>query len=71
MKTVIKQIKCGAVVLIPDAIMTASGLRIGDRVGIRAMNGTITLTPSSSTQKLDDLVARIKPDNQHELIDLG
>ena len=59
----------GSVILaLPKAILDATGLAAESQVRLQVQGRTLTITPSFS---IDDLVARITPENSHELIVSG
>lgn len=59
-------------VRIPDTVLAAAGLKIGDAVHVRAEHGRIIIKkPSTNRLTLDDLLAGIAPENIHPEIDWG
>jgi len=72
MRSTIK--KCGnyAAIRIPAVIMAAANLSQDMNVEIKAEDGCITIRPIRRNKlSLEDLLAKITPNNQHSLIDLG
>jgi antitoxin MazE len=66
--------KCGdaSVVCIPAALLAEAGLYIDDPVTVRAERGRIIIERSgSTTYQLDDLLAKIRPENLHAFVDAG
>lgn len=61
-----------AAIRVPAAIMAAANLSQDMEVEIQAEDGYITIRPIRHNKLLlEDLVAKITPENQHSLIDLG
>ena len=59
----------GSVILaIPKALLEALGLSANSRVELGVSGRSLTVTPGYS---IDELVAGIRADNQHELIEAG
>ena len=59
----------GSVILaIPKAVLDMLGLRADSKVDLDVHGRTLTITPSWA---IDDLVARITPDNAHPVLDAG
>ena len=52
-----------AAVRVPSPALKEAGISIGQTLDLRTEGGRIVLTPS--TQSLDDLLARITPENCH------
>ena len=72
MKSNISRWRNGAAIRIPDAIMRAADLKIGQDVDIREADGQIVIEPVRvKGYTLAELVEGITPDNQHSLIDFG
>lgn len=55
-------------VRIPKEALDRAGLREGDALSVLTENGRIVLTPQTAAPSLDELVARITPENLHEQI---
>ena len=72
MRSNISRWRNGAAIRIPDAIMRAAHLEIGQEVEICAVDREIMIG-SGRVQRytLAELVEGITPDNQHGLIDFG
>ncbi len=69
MTTAILRQSGGSVILaIPKALLEALGLGAESRVRLGVDGRSLTITPSYS---IDELVARITPENSHELVHGG
>jgi antitoxin MazE len=72
MQSTIKKWGNSAAIRIPAAIMAAANLSQDMEVEIQAEDGYITIRPIRRNKlSLEDLLAKITPENQHSLIDLG
>jgi antitoxin MazE len=72
MHSTIKKWGNSAAIRIPAAIMAAANLSQDMEVEIQAEDGYITIRPIRRNKlSLEDLLAKITPENQHSLIDLG
>jgi antitoxin MazE len=72
MHSTIKKWGNSAAIRIPAAIMAAANLSQDMEVEIQAEDGYITIHPiRRNKQSLEDLLAKITPENQHSLNDLG
>ena len=61
-----------AAVRIPAAILLAAGLKTDDKVDVREENGRIVIEKVASTEEtLDEMIARITPENRHDPLDWG
>lgn len=61
-----------AAVRIPAAILSAAGLKTDDKVDVREENGRIVIEKVASTEEtLDEMIARITPENRHDPLDWG
>ena len=61
-----------AAVRIPAAILAAAGLKTDDKVDVREENGRIVIEKVASTEEtLDEMIARITPENRHDPLDWG
>lgn len=59
-------------VRLPKAMLEAAKLQVGDTVEVEASAvGGITVRKRRQRPKVDELVARITPENQHAEIDWG
>jgi antitoxin MazE len=56
---------------VPKAVLKESGMQEGDTVEFGAKKGAILAKAVKAEPTLDDLVARITPDNKHEAVDWG
>ncbi|MQA42137.1 AbrB/MazE/SpoVT family DNA-binding domain-containing protein [Rugamonas aquatica] len=52
-----------AALRIPAAVLKETGLQIGQKLVLKTDGGKLLLAPATET--LDDLVARITPENRH------
>ena len=72
MHSTIKKWGNSAAVQIPAAIMAAANLSQDMEVEIQAEDAYITIRPIRRNKlSLEDLLAKITPENQHSLIDLN
>jgi len=72
MHSYVKKWGNSASVRIPSAVLTAAALRIDQAVEVRAEDGRIVIEPvRSPAYTLEDLVARISPQNRHDETDTG
>ncbi len=72
MRIIVKKWGNSASVRIPAAIMEAANLRLDDAVEVREEAGRIVIDPVRRNEyDLDDLVARITPENVHAGVDFG
>lgn len=55
-----------AALRIPSAALKASGLQIGQELNLKVWAGRLSL--ELATDSLEDLVARITPENRHNLL---
>lgn len=58
-------------VRIPGAYAKDLGLKEGMELQLTLVNGSLILRPPKATYALDELVARITPENLHEETDWG
>jgi len=58
-------------VRIPKAVAEHARLREGDPISIEALEGHVELRPAERTPTLEELVAKITPENRHEEINWG
>lgn len=56
---------------IPKDVLQRSGLQEGDTVEFGAKKGAIVAKSIKGEPSLDELVARITPENKHEAVDWG
>jgi len=72
MRVTVKKWGNSASVRIPAAIMEAANLRLDDAVDVREDAGRIVIDPvRPNDYDLDDLVARITPENVHAEVSFG
>lgn len=71
MRTVVRKWGNSPSVRIPASVMAASGLRIDQRVEVRAENGRVILEPVAEGFDLAAALAAITPDNRHDEADFG
>jgi len=72
MRVTVKKWGNSASVRIPAAVMEAANLRLDDAVDVREDAGRIVIDPiRPSDYDLDDLVARITPENVHAEVGYG
>ena len=60
-----------AAVRIPAATLAAAGLKTDDPVDVREENGRIVIEKIGKKASLDELIARITPENRHDIVDWG
>jgi antitoxin MazE len=60
-----------AAVRIPAAMLAAAGLKTDDAIDVREENGRIVIEKVRKKVSLDDLIARITPENRHDLVEWG
>lgn len=61
-----------AAVRIPAATLAAAGLKTDDKVDVREENGRIIIEKVAAVEdSLDEMIARITPENRHEPLDWG
>ncbi len=58
-------------VRLPKSVLQRAEIREGDELEIRVENGCIALQPAAPKLSLNDLVARITPQNLHREQDWG
>ncbi len=58
-------------VRIPKTVADQARIREGDPILIEALDGRVELRPAERIPTLEELVAKITPDNRHGEIDLG
>jgi antitoxin MazE len=58
-------------VRIPKAVAEQARMQEGDSIVIEALKGRIELRPAETIPTLEELVARITPENRHEETDWG
>ena len=72
MRAIIEQREEDAMVRIPAAIFRAAGILPGQALDIHAEDGRIVIAPAGGHgYALDDLLARITPENRHAEADFG
>jgi antitoxin MazE len=72
MRITVKKWGNSASVRIPAAIMEAANLRLDDAVDVREEAGRIVIDPvRPSAYDVDELVARITPENVHSGVEFG
>lgn len=72
MRAIIEQRGADAMVPIPAAIFRAAGILPGQAVDLHAEDGRIVIAPRRAHgYALDDLLARITPENRHAEADFG
>lgn len=72
MRVLVKKWGNSASVRIPAPLMESARLALNDAVEIREEGGRIVIEPAQRTEyDLDQLVARITPENRHEEISYG
>jgi len=61
-----------AAIRIPSAIMAAAALNIGQEVEVRQEDGRLIIEPVlKPLYTLDELLAGMKPETFHEIVDFG
>ena len=60
-----------AAVRIPAATLAAAGLKTDDAVDVREEHGRIVIEKIRKKVSLDELIARITPENRHDVIEWG
>lgn len=61
-----------AAIRIPSAIMAAAALNVGQEVEVSQEGGRIIIEPVlKPVYKLDELLAGMKPETFHEIVDFG
>ena len=61
-----------AAIRIPAAIMAAAALNVGQEVEVRAEGGRLIIEPiTKPVYTLDELLAGMKPETFHEIVDFG
>jgi antitoxin MazE len=58
-------------VRIPKDVAEQARLREGDSIVIEALEGRVELRPAERVPSLEELVAKITPENRHEETDWG
>jgi antitoxin MazE len=58
-------------VRIPKAVAEQVRMKQGDAIVIEALDGRVELRPAERIPTLEELVARITPENRHEELDWG
>jgi antitoxin MazE len=58
-------------VRLPKVVLRDAGLQEGDTLIFGSKNGMLVAKPLKKKPVLEDLVARITPDNVHEEVDWG
>ena len=71
MNTQIKKWGNSLAVRIPKSILDKTSLKEGGNVFVDFKNGVITLKPSVKKETLEDLVAKITPENRYPETDWG
>ncbi len=72
MKAVVKKWGNSASVRIPASVMSASGLRLDQKVDVREEAGRVIIEPVTGAEyDLDELLAGITSENTHEDADFG
>lgn len=72
MRATVRKWGNSASVRIPAAVMTAAKLELDAAVDVKEENGRIVIVPiRESDYDLDDLLARVTPENIHEEVDFG
>ena len=71
MKATIKKWGNSPAVRIPASIMQAASLSLDAPVEIKEQGGAIVIKPVKGEYELDDLIARITPENLHKESDFG
>lgn len=61
----------GQAIRLTAEVMRAANLNVDDRVEITVTEGLLTVRPVKKQLTLADLVARITPENTHELTEWG
>jgi antitoxin MazE len=71
-KTTVRKWGNSAAVRIPAAVLRSAQLNLDEIVDVREEAGKIVIEPvRQKAYKLEDLLASITPENQHEPIDFG
>lgn len=61
-----------AAIRIPAAIMAAAALNVGQEVEVREEGGRLIIEPiTKPVYTLDELLAGMKPETFHEIVDFG
>ncbi|MGE7367646.1 AbrB/MazE/SpoVT family DNA-binding domain-containing protein [Neorhizobium sp. NPDC001467] len=72
MRVTVKKMGGSASIPIPDEIMEAANLAVDAEVEVSEQNGRVIVElPREGDQSLDEMIARITPDNAHDNIDFG
>ncbi len=59
-------------VRIPSSLLAAAGLKTDDPVDVREEDGRIVIEKAAAdNETLDEMIARITPENRHEPFDWG
>ena len=58
-------------VRIPKVVLKEAGLREGDTLEFSAKQGSLVAKPVKKKASLQDLLAKITPENMHEEVDWG
>jgi len=61
----------GTAIRIPKALLDDANLRQGDTLLLTVRNGTIIAKPAKEKPTLNDLLAKVTPENIHAEIDWG
>lgn len=61
----------GLAIRLPSAFAEIISIQQGSEVELRLTNRTITVVPRKRKPSLEELLAKITPENRHEAIDLG
>jgi antitoxin MazE len=72
MRVTVKKVGDTTSIPIPDEIMEAANLAVDAEVDVSAQNGRVVVEAiHENNQSLDEMIARITPDNVHNEIDFG
>ncbi|HHY67201.1 MAG TPA: AbrB/MazE/SpoVT family DNA-binding domain-containing protein [Alicyclobacillus sp.] len=61
----------GLAIRLSSAFAESISIQQGSEVELRLTNRTITVVPRKRKPSLEELLAKITPENRHEAIDLG
>ncbi|MGF9563320.1 PbsX family transcriptional regulator [Neorhizobium sp. JUb45] len=72
MRVTVKKMGDSASIPIPAEIMEAANLSVDTEVDVRAQNGRVIVElVGEGDLSLDEMIARITPDNRHDEVDFG
>lgn len=71
MSTIVQKWGNSLGIRIPQKIAKECGLSHGSKVDIQIIEDKIIIKPTEPIPKLEELMARITPENQHDEVDFG